>query len=204
MYIPKFFEITDKEVIYDFIEHNSFGILVSIRNQRPFATHLPLILDREREILSGHLAIANEQSAELEGKEALVIFQGPHHYISSSWYETRQSVPTWNYVSVHVYGTVELIRDGNDLWQHLLAITKKYERDSTYRIDETNKDFVQSLMRGIVGFRLRMKRCEGKWKLSQNHSPERRERVIQQLESIPSEDARQIAELMRKEMEYSP
>ena len=204
MHIPKPFEMRDKETLLDFIERYSFGILVSHVQNVPVATHLPLVLDRDRECLTGHFAKANDQWREIEGQEALVVFQGPHHYISSSWYETRQSVPTWNYVAVHVYGTVELMTEPEEILASLHEMVRKYESpEHRFSIDETNIEYVRGLMSGLVGFRLRMNRIEGMWKLSQNHSPERQKRVVEALERIPSEDAAEIARLMRNNLERS-
>jgi transcriptional regulator len=199
MYTPKHFEVTDEETIFDFIGTNSFGVIVSNHGGIPIGTHMPFLLDRRNKYLTGHFARPNEQWKEIEGQEILIIFQGPHHYISSSWYETNLSVPTWNYVAVHVYGTIEWMTESVDLLKTLNELTEKYEtQDNPYRIDQSNIEFVEGLMKGIVGFRIKISRLEGKWKLSQNHSKERQERVIQELEKIQSEDALHIAELMKK------
>ena len=188
--------------MFDFIDTYGFAIIVSHENNVPIATHLPLVLDRENEILTGHFAKANRQWKGIEGQEVLVIFHGPHHYISSSWYETNQSVPTWNYIAVHVYGTVEIMTERDEILASLRQLVDKYEEPgSTYRIDASNEAFVQGLMDGIVAFRLKMNRIEGKWKLSQNHSRERQMRVIEALESIRAENAKSIANRMRENLE---
>lgn len=201
MYIPKPFHVHDEEKLFEFIENHSFGILLSTSDSVPVATHLPLMLDRTNRSLTGHIARLNPQWEELmdNHQEVLVIFQGPHSYISSSWYETPLSVPTWNYIAVHVYGSISLINDHNELFQHLNDLINKYEDpNSSYQIDHRNKDFVEGLMKGIVGFKLQINRIEGKWKLSQNHSSERRNRVIEKLEQSASDQAREIAQWMRK------
>ncbi|TCZ80139.1 FMN-binding negative transcriptional regulator [Paenibacillus albiflavus] len=201
MYIPKHFKVEDKQVIYDFIEKNSFGILVSSHNGVPYATNLPLVLDRDQGYLYGHFARPNTQWLDIEEQEILVIFQGPHHYISSSWYETNESVPTWNYVAVHVYGRVERIDDRTELLHGLKELVSKYEEmSSSYTIDEQNQSYVDKLIQGIVGFRLKINRLEGKWKLSQNHSAERKEMVIEQLNLIGTDHAKEIANLMKERM----
>jgi len=202
MYIPKHFNVDDKQVIYDFVEKNSFGILVSSHNGMPYATHLPLVLDRNQGYLYGHFARPNQQWKNLEKQEILVIFQGAHHYISSSWYETHESVPTWNYVAVHVYGTIEIIDDRTELLHNLQELVSKYEEtSSSYAIDGQNQSYVDKLMQGIVGFRLKINRLEGKWKLSQNHSADRKKMVIEQLNHIGTDHAKEIAELMKERME---
>ena len=109
MYIPKHFTIKDEETKYEMIEQNSFATLFSQHNGAPYATHLPLLLNRETLTLSGHFARPNEQWKDSGNQQVLAIFQGPHSYISPSWYETNKAVPTWNYVAVHVYGELEIV-----------------------------------------------------------------------------------------------
>lgn len=201
MYIPKHFEVTDKDMIYDFIEDYSFGIIVSNQSELPVATHLPFTLNRENGTLSGHFASGNTQWGGIEGKEVLVIFHGPHHYISASWYETNQSVPTWNYVAVHVYGIIEIVEKEKDLLADLQLMTEKYEKTNEYQLDNSNNEYVEKLMKGIIGFRIHINHMEGKWKLSQNHSQERQHRVITSLEKIQSDDAQNIAKLMRQNVQ---
>ncbi|MCR8845650.1 FMN-binding negative transcriptional regulator [Paenibacillus sp. SC116] len=197
MYIPRHFLVDDRSSLFEFIESNTFGIIFSTHDNVPVASHLPFLLDRELGCLIGHFARPNEQWKEIQGQEALIVFSGPHTYISSSWYETNMSVPTWNYVAVHVYGNIELIEDQTEVLQTLKTLVTKYETvDSKYEINETNKEFIEGLVRGIVPFKLNISRMEGKWKLSQNHSEERQRNVIEQLEQSESEDAQKIAELM--------
>ncbi|MCR8644412.1 FMN-binding negative transcriptional regulator [Paenibacillus sp. N1-5-1-14] len=202
MYIPKHFRVEDEAVLYDFMDQNSFGILISNYDGVPFATHLPLILDREKGCLYGHFARGNMQWKDIEGQEVLAIFQGPHSYISSSWYETNLSVPTWNYVTVHVYGQLEMMEDSAQLLGTLDEMVSKYEKpESPYQLDESNHELVESMMKGIVGFTLKITKLEGKWKLSQNHPVERQQRVIKELEKSVLEDDREIAKLMKNNIE---
>ncbi|TJY43866.1 FMN-binding negative transcriptional regulator [Cohnella pontilimi] len=201
MYIPKHFAVHDKEKIFEFVEKNSFCILFSNHNGSPEATHLPVVLDRDAGDLSGHFAKQNTQWTDIEEQEVLLVFQGPHSYISSSWYETNLSVPTWNYVAVHVYGTIELIKDKQEFLQTLKELVAKYEdANSPYHLDDTNEEYIQNMMNGIVGFKLKISKMEGKWKLSQNHSRERQQRVIDQLKQLPHDHAQQIARLMQQNL----
>jgi transcriptional regulator len=199
MYIPKHFIVDDDEVLFNFIEKNSFGIIFSIDKGNPVATHLPFTLDRENGYLYGHFARPNMQWNDIEKQEIMVVFQGPHSYISSSWYETNLSVPTWNYIAVHVYGNIEIMDDGKELLETLNKMVAKYEdANSSYRLDDTNHELIDGLMKGIVGFKLKISKMEGKWKLSQNHSRERQQRVIEKLEQIRSDNAQEIANLMKE------
>ncbi|MEX1030727.1 MAG: FMN-binding negative transcriptional regulator [Paenibacillaceae bacterium] len=198
MYTPKHFLVEDQQSIYEFIENNSFGILISQHNGEPYATHLPLLINQKDGYLYGHFARLNPQWNDIDSQEVMVIFQGPHSYISPSWYETTAAVPTWNYVAVHVYGKVELIEDESEILEDLNDMVLKYEgTNGSYHIDESNSEFVSGLMRGIVGFKLIISKLEGKWKLSQNHSIDRQESVITNLEQIPTDNAREIARLMK-------
>ena len=113
MYIPKQFKLDDEETIYQFIEKYSFATLISLHNEEPYATHLPLVFHKSENALYGHFARPNEQWKDARNQQVLAIFHGPHAYIPPSWYETTKAVPTWNYVAIHVYGEMELIEDQN-------------------------------------------------------------------------------------------
>ncbi|MDQ0891681.1 transcriptional regulator [Paenibacillus sp. V4I9] len=160
----------------------------------PFATHLPLSLDKNREYLIGHFARPNPQWKDIEKQEVLAIFQGPHCYISPSWYETPTTVLTWNYVAVHVYGQVELVDDVQKVMNSLTDLVLKYEEPgSSYQLDQVDANYIAGLSKGIQGFRIKITRIEGKAKLSQNHPAERQELVIKRLETMTGEDERKIA-----------
>src|SRR5262245_59726970 len=127
MYIPTAFRAKDRAALYDLIERHGFGTLVTIVDGSPFATHLPLVLDRTRDVLLGHVARANPHWHTMNGpSEALVIFQGPHAYVSPSWYTTAPAVPTWNYAAVHVYGVPRLL-DEAGLIDLLGRLVDQYE-----------------------------------------------------------------------------
>lgn len=199
MYIPKHFTIQDEETTYEMIEQNSFATLFSQHDGAPYATHLPLLLNRETLTLSGHFARPNEQWKDSGNQQVLAIFQGPHSYISPSWYETNKAVPTWNYVAVHVYGELEIVEDEQELIDSLQDLVHKYENPkSTYSLNNVDPNYMEGLSRGIVGFRIKINKIEGKAKLSQNHPVERRELVIEELEKVGSEGSRGIAGLMKE------
>lgn len=199
MYIPKDFKIDDENIIYDIMEKNSFATVFSQHKGRPYATHLPLTLNREEQVLYGHFARSNPQWSDILNQEVLVIFQGPHSYISPSWYETDRAVPTWNYVSVHVFGQIEIVENEEVLIDSLRNMVKTYEKPtSSYNLEKIDARYIEGLSKGIVGFRIKFSSVEGKWKLSQNHPAERRELIIKQLEQIPSENSKQIAEYMKE------
>ncbi|EKS8370817.1 FMN-binding negative transcriptional regulator [Bacillus thuringiensis] len=199
MYIPKYFAIQDEEMKYEIMEQNSFATLFSQHNGEPYATHLPLLLNRETLTLYGHFARPNEQWKDIGTQQVLAIFQGPHSYISPSWYETNNAVPTWNYVAVHVYGELEIVEDEKTLVDSLQDLVNKYEDpESTYSLNDVDPNYMGGLSKGIVGFKIKINKIEGKAKLSQNHSVERRNLVVEKLEKVGSEGSKRIAELMRK------
>jgi transcriptional regulator len=201
MYVPPHFAETDPARCHDFIERHSFGLLVSEVDGAPFATHLPFLLDRgagPRGTLVGHLARANPQWRELSRQTPLVVFGGPHAYVSPAWYEAENVVPTWNYVAVHAYGPVQLVEESGELFDIVRRTVERYEgsRPRPWSLGEPSA-FTERMLAQIVGFRISIERLEGKWKLSQNHPPERREKVIAALSERGGESAA-VAELMRE------
>jgi transcriptional regulator len=200
MYIPSHFQIEDEKIHFDIIGKYSFATLFSHHHGVPFATHLPLIMDKDNKCLYGHFARPNPQWQDIKDQNVLAIFQGPHCYISPSWYETNTAVPTWNYVSVHVYGQVEFI-DAEELMNSLHDMVLKYEEpNSSYKLDQVDSSFIEGMTKGVVGFKIKIDKIEGKAKLSQNHPINRQELVIQRLEQSPSEDDRKIASLMKESL----
>jgi transcriptional regulator len=201
MYIPKHFTIDNEEVIYEFIEKNSFATLFSQHNGEPYATHLPLLLNREEGFLYGHFARQNQQWKDIDDQKVLVIFQGPHCYISPSWYETNQAVPTWNYVAIHVYGKLEIVEEENEVFDSLADMVNKYEKpDSSYHLENVDESFIKGMSKGIVGFKIQINKIEGKAKLSQNHPTERQELIIKQLENSKDQNNIHIAQLMKAQL----
>ncbi|WP_338448653.1 FMN-binding negative transcriptional regulator [Niallia oryzisoli] len=201
MYIPKYFKINDESTIYDFIEKYSFATLFSQHKGEPYATHLPLILNKSENALYGHFAHPSEQWRDTENQQIFVIFQGPHCYISPSWYETRRAVPTWNYVSIHVYGVMEIIENQNVIVDSLNEMVKKYESpDSPYNLNDVDSNFIEGMSRGIVAFKINITKIEAKAKLSQNHPVERQALIIKQLENTSNQDNIQVASLMKKNL----
>lgn len=190
--------------IYDFIEKNNFAILVSTNNGKLNATHIPVLLEKKENsygYLLCHIAKANPQWKGLD-KDVLVIFPGPHHYISSSWYETNQSVPTWNYLSVHVYGEIEIINEAKEKVTIIKDLVKFFEaEDTSYKVNDLKQSYFDGLLSGIVAFKINITKIEGKQKLSQNHPEERQARVIKELDKFANDpDAKIISELMKKNL----
>lgn len=200
MYIPPAFAKTDLARLHEFVEQNSFGLLVSRVNDEPFASHLPILLDRHsgpHGCLIGHMARANPQWQHAEGQSVLAIFSGPHAYISPTWYEAENVVPTWNYVAVHAYGTMQAIEDPAALTKIVNDFVTVYEASmpQPWKLAGPS-EFLDRLVRQIVGFRIEITRIEGKWKLNQNQPLERRERVVHALRQQPDDNSQGIAAMM--------
>jgi transcriptional regulator len=201
MYVPSSFAETNSAKLHEFMRKHSFATLVSRNNAGLVASHLPLLFvpDAGRMgSLVGHMARANSQWRDVRG-EVMAIFAGPHVYVSPSWYEEDGTVPTWNYVAVHAYGTFHLVEDRQPLLEILRKSVATYESGmpKPWTIDET-APYVDQMMRGITGFRIEITTLEGKWKLSQNHSEDRRRRVIKVLAQQPDEDSQAIAAAMKE------
>src|SRR5262245_26909143 len=200
MYVPSSFRVDDQRQLHDFIEAHSFGLLVSTQDGAPFASHLPILLERgsgPHGHLVGHMARANPQWRQLEGQEVLVVFSGPHAYVSPTWYEAEAVVPTWNFVAVHAYGVCRVAEDPTDLARTLAASVATFEASMPrpWTLDTSTTFFAQRV-RQVVGFRVEVSRLEGKWKLGQNQPPERRARAARALAGSAREEAREIARLM--------
>lgn len=201
MYIPASHAETDPVKLRDFMSRNSFATLVTQNGTGMVASHLPLLFDADAArlgMLTGHMARANPQWRDVRG-DVMVLFTGPHVYISPAWYEADDTVPTWNYTAVHAYGTFQVFEDRETLLEILHKTVATYEspRPQPWAFDE-NAPHVDKMIRGIVGFRVEINRLEGKWKLSQNHPEERRRRVISALENQPDDDSQAVAAMMKE------
>jgi transcriptional regulator len=166
------------------------------------ASHIPFLIERdgERLHLHGHLARPNPQVADLaRDGEVLAIFHGPHAYISPNWYATGPSVPTWNYVDVHAYGTVQLVENDEWLRRFLVRLSERHETRNpvAWRMQDLPEDYVETMLKGIIGLDIAVTRVEGKYKLSQNRPAADRPAVIAALEAQSDHDARAVAKLMR-------
>jgi transcriptional regulator len=199
VYIPAAFAESDTAKVHEFIRQYGFGVLTSHGERGLIASHLPLLLDADagpHGHLFGHMARANPQWRDVRG-EVMAIFSGPHAYVSPSWYQEGGTVPTWNYVAVHAYGSFHLVEERDRLLDILRRSVLTYEspRPEPWPFDES-ASHVEKMLGAIVGFRIEITRLEGKWKLSQNHSDERRRKVMRAMEAHPDENSQAIARLM--------
>lgn len=202
MYRPRLFKMDDTSALHRLMREQSFGLLVTAPGGVPAASHIPLFLDTDGGgpgRLLGHVAKANPQWREFDGEtEALTVFQGPHAYVSPSWYVAEKAVPTWNYVSVHAYGKPRIMPDPDDVRALLERLVSTYESEATgpWSMDRLPDSYVEKQLEGIVAFEMPIDRLEGKFKLSQNRSGADRAGVIRGLEGSDDPDAREVARLM--------
>jgi transcriptional regulator len=204
MYIPPAFREERPEVVREIMKRFSFAVLVTHQDGAMSASHVPLLMEAgggEHGMLIGHLARANEQWRHFrEGAEALAIFQGPHAYISPSWYEAEAAVPTWNYVAIHAYGVPAIDEDPSVVRPYLETLVRTHEQgfERPWEVGRLPEELIRNLMRGIVFFRMPVRRLEAKFKLNQNRSEADRRGVVEVLAQSDDEMDRQVAELMRQ------
>jgi transcriptional regulator len=202
MYIPSAFVETNPAVLHGLIADFSFGLLVTVREGAPVVSHLPFLLDPTagaHGTLYAHVARGNPQWRDLDGAgEVLAIFQGPHAYVSPRWYGRGNAVPTWNYATVHVHGVPRLIDDPDAAHRQQAALSAIFEGDraDAWTLEAQPDSYIDGMMRGIVAFALPIDRMEGKYKLSQNRSPEDRAGVIAGLRETGAAGDAELAGLM--------
>ncbi|MEN2768239.1 FMN-binding negative transcriptional regulator [Ornithinibacillus xuwenensis] len=198
MYIPKHFNVNDFKEIREFIIRHSFGTIVTIENGKPIASHLPLELHQQGDdyVITGHMAYANPQWRTIEADNVLVMYQGPHAYISSSWYKS-ENVPTWNYQSVHVYGTGSIMSE-QELQEDLVLQLRKYEehRDNA-ALWENLSNQTKKQIKGTVGFKIKMTEVQAAYKLSQNRNEEDYHNIVNKLYEEKDNNSKALAEVMK-------
>ena len=182
MYIPKQFEVTDKEEILSFIELNAFGQLISNVQNRLFSSHIPFLLSHDKTKIIGHLSKQNPQYNELDDQEVLITLEGPHDYISPSWYFSA-GVPTWNYQAVHIYGHCRIFNDVDRLKEVVDTLTYKYE--ASFK-ESWQPNYKASMLKSIIGVEITISEIQCKYKLSQNRSDQDQQEVIKQLDLLGS------------------
>ncbi len=201
MYLPRNFREDDIPTLQAFIQQYDFGILIGMVKGEFYATHIPMILDTARGecgTLIGHMARANPHWKGIYPEdEVMVIFSGPHTYVSSTWYEPQTMIPTWNYMAVHAYGTPTLIHDVEKLDGLLSDMLAVY--DPT--LLESGDAIPPNQLKAIVGIEVEISHLQGKFKLSQNKTLADQARVVEQLSHSASQDAQAIAQQMQHRLQ---
>jgi transcriptional regulator len=200
MYTPKLNLITDQQEAISFMQQFSFATIVTVNNGIPSATHLPFVVSQRNDqiVLTSHFAKVNPQATEILNCRPLVIFTEPHAYISPRHYENEQSVPTWNYIAVHAYGTASIIDSPEAKAQLLEQTIQFYEADYLKQWNGLPQDYKLNMMKGITGFEIVVDELQGKKKLSQNRTKKERESIIAELSKSSISAEKDIAAYMSK------
>ena len=188
MYIPSYYRQKDYSEILSFLKANNFGIILSSTNDNITGTHLPFLINETSDksfSLTSHLAAANPQINDWTDKaDALVIFNGPHGYVSPRLYEEKQNVPTWNYIAVHVYGKVTIVDDFDAKKAILEKSIAAFEPAYFQQWNELNQAYKDKLTNGMTGLEFVVKRIDAKFKMSQNKPEQTRKNVAQHFEDL--------------------
>lgn len=201
MYSPAYNRLEDRAELLEFMRANSFVVLVTGTGGALHASHLPAMVhdDNGAIRLDMHMARANPQWKEFfDDEEVLVVFPGPHAYISPRWYEEQERVPTWNYAAVHAYGTPKVIDDKNLKLQSQRRLIVALDPQWLARFDALRREYVDRMLDGIVNFEIALTRIDTRWKLSQNRSRGEQELIVSELERSADSGERALAALTRK------
>lgn len=184
MYVPEHFRVEDQATAIAFMRANPFAILVSTTDDGPFATHVPVVIRETagQTTIRGHVAKANPHWRYLEEQpHCLMIFHGPHSYISPTNYATRENVPTWNYGAVHAYGEARTFSEPSDLLNMLHDLIPTFEAAYAEQWANLSEPYRSRMLSHIVGFEIEVTKLEVKFKLSQNRTRDEQQNVIDSL-----------------------
>lgn len=200
MYIPNQFQFKDEAEKIAFMKQYSFATIITNKEHIPIATQLPFYIDNNsgKLVLSSHFAIANEQAKYIEANTSLVLFTAPHAYISPSHYDKKESVPTWDYISVHAYGKAKVLEEKSSKIKVLEEMISFYDRDYLAQWNSLSDKFKKGMMRGIVAFELEVTDLQGQKKLSQNKTEAERQRIVEHLEKTNNSVENDLATYIRK------
>lgn len=207
MYKLPYFTETDQQAVIEFMKEHSFAIVTAMDEQYPVATHVPLHIDIKDDgkiLLTGHIMRKSDHHKAFEKNDhVLVIFNGPHTYVSASWYANPKSASTWNYMTVHAKGKIQL-HDETETYKAVKDITEKYEGTKTEAtFDKLGDNYVHAMIKAIVAFTIEVQSFDNVFKLSQNHTGENQQSIIEQLRKRGDENSVKIANEMEKRLKQS-
>lgn len=202
MYIPKHFQPRNEAEVFAFLQAYSFATIVTVRDKLPAATHLPFTVSQQngKIVLGAHFARANPQWEDLGNQRVLVIFSEPHAYISPKHYDREESVPTWNYISVHAYGMASLVTDPDRTLFMLQEMINQYEPGYMQQWEALSREFKHKMLKGIVAFEILVDDLQAVEKLSQNKSGAEQKRIVESLAASPQEMENKIAAYMLRNL----
>lgn len=210
MYTPKHFEERSTAVMYEHIRKHPLATVVTHSEGGLNANHIPLLLSTPKEkppMLYGHIARGNPLWKQVpNGASVLAVFLGPQHYITPNWYASKKShgktVPTWNYSAVHVSGIIRWTIEPARLREIVTELTDTHEANSSqpWRVSDAPPEYISAMLEAIVGLEIEMHSIEGKWKVSQNRTPDDIKGVIEGLEQLGTESSKDMSQLVRLRM----
>jgi transcriptional regulator len=204
MYKLSHFTETDQDAVIAFMKENSFAIITAIGETYPVATQVPLFIDINEEgkiFLTGHIMRKTDHHKAFEKNEnVLVLFTGPHTYVSASWYTTPQTASTWNYMTVHAKGKITLL-DEAATYEAIKNITEKYEgKETAAAFHKMDDDYIAAMLKAIIAFSIEVESMENVFKLSQNRDEESKKNIIEALQQRPDDNSKMIAAEMIKRL----
>lgn len=202
MYSPSYNQLENRAELLEFMRANGFPLLVTGTGGTLHASHLPaMVHERNKEIvLDMHMARSNAQWKEFFDDEVMVVFSGPHAYVSPRWYLEKERVPTWNYAAVHAYGTPAIVADKKAKFDSQRRLVARLDPEWLPKFDALRQEYVDMMLDGIVNFEIRVTRIETRWKLSQNRGRAEQESIASHLESSSDSTERALAALTRKHL----
>jgi transcriptional regulator len=202
MYSPPYNQVEDRAEVLAFMRANNFALLVTGTGGSLHASHLPVMVQERNQqlVLDMHMARNNAQWQEFLDEEVLVVFAGPHAYVSPRWYEDKERVPTWNYAAVHVYGLPKVISDPKHKYESQRRLVQALDPQWLPSFDALSPRYVEGMLQGIVNFEIAVTRLETRWKLSQNRSRREQELIAAELESSGDSAERALAALTRRHL----
>ena len=206
MYLPKHFQVDDLQILARLIAEYPLATLVGNLDEHLEVNHLPLILSADGKKLHGHIARTNPlvKVAEQNKRDVTAVFHGPNAYITPAWYPSKQEtgkvVPTWNYAVVHVQGQLSLMSDPSWIRDHVSQMTNIHEPiyQSNWKLDDAPEEYIQMMLKAIIGIEIGVASLVGKFKLSQNRSPSEYAGVVENLQKSPEENLQALLHLMKK------
>ena len=202
MYSPPYNRVEDRRELADFMRANSFAVLVTATDGAPMASHLPVtVTDGEQGlVIHSHMAKPNPQWQDFFEDEVLVVFAGPHAYVSPRWYEAKERVPTWNYAAVHAYGQVRVKTDAAAKHASQRRLVGELDPEWLPKFDALRPEYVAQMLEGIVTFDIAVTRLETRWKLSQNRGRREMELIAAELDKSDDPSVRSLAALTRRHL----
>ena len=202
MYSPSYNQLEDRAEVVAFMRANAFGLLVTGTGGTLHASHLPVRVhdDGKQLSLDLHMAKMNPQWKEFFDDEVMVVFSGPHAYVSPRWYEEKERVPTWNYAAVHAYGIPKIVDERSAKRESQRRLVAMLDPQWLPEFDALRAQYVTNMLEGIVNFEIEVTRLETRWKLSQNRTRREQELIAAQLEGSSDSGERALAALTRKHL----